>query len=369
MGSKYVSQATSGYDSGSPPDDGTQVAANLITWSGVKTKLTNVLKTFAEAINTALVSALDLSARAISVNDTAIASDHWKTLQVTGATTITLSSAASMGAGYEVGVFNAGASTVTVTPGLASDTINNLSASVTIPIKGTMIFRTNQALTGYNVVAQSNRADSLTLTFGMLAAGSGGATLYTSNNTHVAPRTGNYLVIAIGGGSGGSGGAGSAAVANRFGDGGRGGGAGQFVVSSVALTLNDNNTVTIGTGGAGGAGGVAGADGTAGTAGTATTFGALVTAATGAAGQAGKQIGTLAAAPVGALVGHTGGGYGGGLGGNAGTDANGNNGGNAVVYGGGGGGGGGTAITAAAVAKNGGAGGNGAAGLCIVIPI
>lgn len=151
MGTKFSSQSTSGYASASPPDDGSQVAANLITWSGVRTKLTDVLKTFAEAINTALVSALDLSARAISSNDTAIASDHWKTLQVTGATTIQLSSAASMGAGYEVGMFNAGASTVTVAPA-GADTINLVSASVTVPIKGTMILRTNQALTGYNVV-------------------------------------------------------------------------------------------------------------------------------------------------------------------------------------------------------------------------
>jgi hypothetical protein len=168
MGTKYPGVSSSGYNSGAPVDDGSQVAANLITWAGVKTKLADPIKTLADAENTALVAALDLSARAISGNDTAIASDHWKTLQVTGATTITLSSAASMGAGYEVGIFNAGASTVTVTPGLASDTINNLSASVTIPIKGTMIFRTNQGLTGYNVVAQSNRMDAGAITGGTI---------------------------------------------------------------------------------------------------------------------------------------------------------------------------------------------------------
>jgi len=152
MGTKYTTQATSGYNASPPPDDGTQVAANLITWAGVKTKLADVLKTFGEAINTALVSALDLSARAISTPDTAVASDHWKTLQVTGSTTITLSSAASMGAGYEVGIFNAGTGVVTVALGNAADTINGVSASVTVSIKGTKIFRTNQALTGYNVV-------------------------------------------------------------------------------------------------------------------------------------------------------------------------------------------------------------------------
>jgi hypothetical protein len=191
VGSKYSSQSTSGYASASPPDDGTQVAANLITWSGVRTKLTDVLKTFGEAINTALVSTLDLSARAISVNDTAIASDHWKTLQVTGATTITLSSAASMGAGYEVGIFNAGASTVTVAPGVPADTINNVSASVTIPIKGTMIFRTNQALTGYNVVGQSNRIDAGTIN---------GATIGATT-----PSSGVFTTLTVGTGTAGLG--------------------------------------------------------------------------------------------------------------------------------------------------------------------
>jgi len=151
VGTKYSSQATSGYNSSPPPDDGTQVASNLVTWAGVKTKLADVLKTFGEAINTALVSALDLSARSISSNDTAIASDHWKTLQVTGTTTIQLSSAASMAAGYEVQVFNAGTGVVTVNPA-GSDTINGLSVGVTVSIKGSKVFRTNQALTGYNVV-------------------------------------------------------------------------------------------------------------------------------------------------------------------------------------------------------------------------
>jgi len=152
MGSKYLGITSSGYNAGSPPDDGTQVASNLVTWAGVKTKLADPIKTLADAENTALVSVLDLSARAISTPDTAVATDHWRTLQVTGSTTITLSSAASMGAGYEVGVFNAGIGVVTVTPGAASDTINGVSASVTVSIKGTKIFRTNQALTGYNVV-------------------------------------------------------------------------------------------------------------------------------------------------------------------------------------------------------------------------
>lgn len=151
MGSKYSTTPAIAFNSAPPPDDGTQVAANLIQWSMVKTKLADPIHTQADSIDSKLVSALDLSARAISSNDTAVATDHWKTLQVTGATTISLSSAASMGAGYEVGVFNAGSGVVTVNPA-GSDTINAVTVGVTVSLKGTKIFRTNQGLTGYNVV-------------------------------------------------------------------------------------------------------------------------------------------------------------------------------------------------------------------------
>lgn len=189
MGTKYTTQSASGYNSSPPADDGTQVASNLVTWAGVKTKLADPIKTLADAENTALVAAFDLSARAISSPDTAIASDHWKTLQVTGNTTITLSSAASMGAGYEVGVFNAGTGVVTVTPGAAADTINGVSASVTVSIKGTKIFRTNQALTGYNVVGgydpQTVTATTNVITPIIDTGTTGSGALKTNNGTTV----------------------------------------------------------------------------------------------------------------------------------------------------------------------------------------
>ena len=50
----YTSQTISGYNSSPPPDDGTQTAANQLSWAKHKTKLSDPVKTLAESINTAV---------------------------------------------------------------------------------------------------------------------------------------------------------------------------------------------------------------------------------------------------------------------------------------------------------------------------
>lgn len=52
----YTSQTISGYNSSPPPDDGSQVASNEITWAKHKDKLGDPVKTLAEAIDTAVVA-------------------------------------------------------------------------------------------------------------------------------------------------------------------------------------------------------------------------------------------------------------------------------------------------------------------------
>ena len=103
MGVKYTSQSSSGYDSGSPPDDGTQSEDNKCKWSVIKSSLTDVLETFSDAINTELLAFFDVDTNAIGAGTyTTLTSDNGKTLEVTGSPTITLGLAATMTTGYEV---------------------------------------------------------------------------------------------------------------------------------------------------------------------------------------------------------------------------------------------------------------------------
>lgn len=104
MGVKYSSQSSSGYDANSPPDDGTQSEANKCKWSGIKASLTDVLKTFTEAVNTELLAFFDFSTNLKSGAYTTETSDNGKVIQTTSSPTITLGATATMTTGYVVTV-------------------------------------------------------------------------------------------------------------------------------------------------------------------------------------------------------------------------------------------------------------------------
>lgn len=174
MGTKYATIAVSGYNASPPADDGTQTAANLVKWSTHKTKLGDPLNTAIASINSALVSALDNSARSISANDSAVAGDNARTLEVTGTTTITLMLAATAGAGYWLNIVNAGSNTVTVAP-TATDTIDGVASSFTLPAGTARALIVNSGLTGYNTLASYNVSKNHTVQ-GTLAV-TGAATL------------------------------------------------------------------------------------------------------------------------------------------------------------------------------------------------
>src|SRR5262245_21354632 len=125
MGQKYATVAISGYNASPPPDDGSQTASNQVTWAKHKTKLGDPIKTALEAMNTSLLTALDMSVRAVTSTYTTTGADHLKTIQCTTVSagfTVSLGDAASMGAGYIVTVHNRAASTGNVTIALASAT-------------------------------------------------------------------------------------------------------------------------------------------------------------------------------------------------------------------------------------------------------
>ena len=56
MGNPYSAQTISGYNTSPPPDDGSQTAANRVSWSTQKTKLADPIKTLAQGIDAAVTN-------------------------------------------------------------------------------------------------------------------------------------------------------------------------------------------------------------------------------------------------------------------------------------------------------------------------
>lgn len=162
MGAKYSSVSISGYNATPPSDDGSATEANKVKWSTVKTKIGDPTKTAVESINTALVTALNTSARSITASDTAVAGDHLKTIEiassVTSAVTVTLSDAATMAAGYIVTVSNQSAVVCTIARATSGDTINGTAANISIPATSSITFLVNSATNGYITAGQSDNA-------------------------------------------------------------------------------------------------------------------------------------------------------------------------------------------------------------------
>jgi hypothetical protein len=159
MGSKYTTQSASGYNSSPPADDGTQTASNLITWSGVKSKLTDPVKNLADAINTALVTAFDYSVRQISSSDNTVATDHMKCVEiaptVTTAVTVSLGDAATMTNNYRVFIKNSSSRNQTVGLVTAADTIDGTAAgTITLLPKAGVLVQTNSTPNGYLIVSR-----------------------------------------------------------------------------------------------------------------------------------------------------------------------------------------------------------------------
>ena len=148
MTAPYTTQTVTGYNSGAPADDGSQVSTNEIKWSNHKTKLGDPLKTAIEAIDTELLSAFGLVfGQEISTHATdytVVAGDQGKFLSVTGTTTITLLAAATAGANFPLAIINNGTGVVTV-DGSGAETING-SATISLTPNGYAILTCNGTL-------------------------------------------------------------------------------------------------------------------------------------------------------------------------------------------------------------------------------
>ena len=142
MGSKYASKTISGYNATPPADDGTVSEANKVKWATIKTKLDDPIKTLSEAINSALTTHFNTGPTAFTASDTLGVTHHNQDIQVSGSgVTLTLSDAATLGAGWFCSIYNVGTADVTIALATAADTINAVSASVTIyPLESIKVF-------------------------------------------------------------------------------------------------------------------------------------------------------------------------------------------------------------------------------------
>lgn len=151
MGSKYTTQSASGYAASPPSDDGSATEANKVKFSTIKQKLGDPVKTLADNMNSALVTALNMSARAVTASDSAAATDHDRVIQAnTASIVITLADAATMAAGYTVSVSNQSAGNITVNLATATDTIDGVTNTThTLGHKEVRRYIVNAAATGY----------------------------------------------------------------------------------------------------------------------------------------------------------------------------------------------------------------------------
>jgi len=153
LGAKYTTNTVTGFNSGPPPDDGTQTAANLIEWSGIKTKLADPIKNQASDIDTDLVAAFDYAVRQISVSDSLVAVDHMRTVEIaptaTTGVTVTLADAATMTNIYRVYIKNSSPHEQTIARATGGDTIDGVAASIKIQSGSALVLTTNNAASGY----------------------------------------------------------------------------------------------------------------------------------------------------------------------------------------------------------------------------
>ena len=137
----YVSPTLTGYNANPPADDGTQTEDNRVKWDTVKTKIGDPLNTYSSAVDSAVDAALDKlpnnSTTSQATNFGVSTGDDGKIFLVTGNSTASLPSAATVGAGFQATIKkNETGNTVTIDPD-GSDTIDGeTTRTITEPFEG-----------------------------------------------------------------------------------------------------------------------------------------------------------------------------------------------------------------------------------------
>jgi len=182
MGTKYTSQSTSGYNASPPSDDGTAVSSNEVKWSFIKTKLADVLKTFGEGINTAILTHTDESILDKAVTYTTTAADHKRTVNITASATQSLGDAATLGEGYIVTIKNSHTAANTVDLATGTDTLDGtVGGSLSLGENESVKITVDSTQTGFETIGTGQSFASGTL---MLFQQSTAPTGWTKETTH-----------------------------------------------------------------------------------------------------------------------------------------------------------------------------------------
>jgi len=191
MGEKYTTQATSGYNSSPPSDDGSETEANKVKYSTIKTKLADPEKTRSDNMDTAILALLDEGPDTKSTTYTTVATDHNKVIESSGTFTLSLLDAATAGAGYRVTVKNNGAGVVTVDTDTVADEIDG-EVSFTLAAKEAVTCIVNNGADGYY---RESISEASTKT---VAKGGTGAVTHTAEALLVGDGTAPVKSLAVG---------------------------------------------------------------------------------------------------------------------------------------------------------------------------
>lgn len=140
MAAPYTSQAIAAYNDNPPPDDGSTTEANRLKYATTKTKLADPIRTLAEGINSAVVTAFTKIIGGGGITSTGISyqvlsTDQGKLIQATAASiTVTTPDATDVDAPFIFALLNQSSGTITL-DGSGSQTVNG-NANAVIPPNG-----------------------------------------------------------------------------------------------------------------------------------------------------------------------------------------------------------------------------------------
>lgn len=207
MGALYPGTSVNGYNANPPPDDGTTIATNLVTWAGIKTKIGDPLNTFAAGVDSNLTAAFGKTLDGATIVSTAVdypmtAADQGRLIVVTVAgKTVTTPDATVVGAPFAFAVSNQSTGTITI-DGSGTQTVDGQLTQVIKSGSGCII-RTD----GSNWFTFGLKAAQLTsvnppfgfdvpINLGLVASvGSGLLTVAVKTNSGADPTPGDPVLI------------------------------------------------------------------------------------------------------------------------------------------------------------------------------